>query len=211
VAATDAVIRAARPDDLDDLYRICLLTADEGRDATKVYDDPLMPGHVFAAPYLRFQPDLAFVAADREGVGGYVLGALDSHEFAARLERGWWPALRARYPEPPADSEPGGWTRDQYLAHWMHHPPRVPDELNRAYPSHLHIDLLPRLQGGGLGRHLIETITTAMRAAGSPGLQLHVSPGNERALGFYEHVGFHYVGNDGAVILGMRLSQDVPS
>ena len=56
-----------------------------------------------AAPYGIFQPSLAFVAEDDAGVGGYILGALDSESFEDRLERDWWPRLRGRYPEPPAD------------------------------------------------------------------------------------------------------------
>ena len=55
-------IRPARPDDLDDVYRICLLTADNGRDATSLVRDPKLPGYVWAAPYLMFEPSLAFVA-----------------------------------------------------------------------------------------------------------------------------------------------------
>src|SRR3546814_10812782 len=38
----------------------------------------------------------------------------------------------------------------------LHHPLRMPDIVLRDYPSHLHINLLPRLQGRGVGRRLIE-------------------------------------------------------
>jgi hypothetical protein len=33
-------IRPYRPSDLDALYRICLLTGDEGQDATSLFADP---------------------------------------------------------------------------------------------------------------------------------------------------------------------------
>jgi hypothetical protein len=88
------------------LYRICLLTGDDGRDASSLYNDPRLLGHFFAAPYGLFEPALAFVAEDTAGVGGYILGALDTQAFEERLERTWWPHLRARYPDPPA-SVPG--------------------------------------------------------------------------------------------------------
>jgi ribosomal protein S18 acetylase RimI-like enzyme len=54
----------------------------------------------------------------------------------------------------------------------------------------MHIDLLPRLQGRGLGRRLISTLTGALRDQGSRGLHLHVNLGNQRAAEFYRHVGF---------------------
>jgi hypothetical protein len=47
-----------------------------------------------------FEPALAFVAQDTAGVGGYIVGALDTPAFEQRLERTWWPHLRARYPDP---------------------------------------------------------------------------------------------------------------
>ena len=98
-----AVIRPYRGGDLDALYRICLLTASNGQDATSLYRDPMLPGHIFAAPYAVFQPLLAFVAQDAAGVGGYIVGALDNRAFQQRLERDWWPQLRERYLEPPPD------------------------------------------------------------------------------------------------------------
>jgi hypothetical protein len=72
------LIRPYRDSDLDDLYRICLQTGDAGQDATSMFDDPRLLGHVFAAPYALFEPSLAFVAEDEAGVGGYIVGALDS-------------------------------------------------------------------------------------------------------------------------------------
>ena len=49
------------------------------------------------------------------------------------------------------------------------------------YPSHLHIDLLPRGQGQGHGRLLIESLLDLLRAGGSGGVHLGVSPTNLRA------------------------------
>jgi GNAT superfamily N-acetyltransferase len=193
-AGEAARIRPYRPEDLGDLYRICLLTADNGQDATLLYPDPRLPGDVFAAPYGTFEPSLAFVAVDAAGVGGYILGALDTEDFESRLERDWWPAMRRRYPAPPAGlPEPEwspDWSREQQLANLIHHRPPAQATLTARYPSHLHIDLLPRLQGRGLGRRLIETLTGALRAHGSRGVHLHVGRGNERAAAFYARVGF---------------------
>jgi ribosomal protein S18 acetylase RimI-like enzyme len=187
---TRARIRPYRPGDLDALYRICLLTGDAGQDATSHYHDPRLLGHIFAAPYGLFEPSLAFVAEDAAGVGGYVLGALDTQAFAEQLERKWWPGLRTRYPGPPPGLPAERWTPDQQLASLIHHPWRIPDELTKRYPSHLHIDLLPRLQASGYGSQLIKLLITALRRQGSRGVHLYVPHANQHAAGFYRRLGF---------------------
>jgi ribosomal protein S18 acetylase RimI-like enzyme len=172
------------------LYQICLLTGDDGHDATTLFHDPRLLGHFFAAPYGLFEPSLAFVAEDAHGVGGYILGALDTRAFEEQLEGKWWPALRTRYPDPPPGLPSAQWTPDQRVAHMIHHPWRIRDELAAHYPSHMHIDLLPRLQASGYGRQLTNTLTTALRGQRSRGVHLHVPPGNQRAAEFYRHLGF---------------------
>jgi ribosomal protein S18 acetylase RimI-like enzyme len=199
---TTARIRGYRPGDLGDLYRICLQTGNSGTDATALYRDPDLLGHIFAAPYARFEPSLAFVAEDQAGVAGYCLGALDSQAFEQRLEGQWWPPLRERYPDPAARDR---WTPDEHMAHLIHHPWGTDDALMAAYPSHLHIDLLPRLQGGGNGRRLMHTQLAALREQGSRGVHFHVSAANQRALGFYRHLGFTEVHPSDHPIMGMRL------
>jgi GNAT superfamily N-acetyltransferase len=187
----DSRIRPYRPGDLDDLYRICLLTADSGGDATPLYSDPQLPGHIWAAPYGVLEPSLTFIAEDSDGhAAGYIVGARDSQDFERRLERDWWPKLRGRYPLPPDDLPREDWTREQFAASFIAHPMATPDDLEERYPSHLHINLLPPLQGHGTGRRLIDTLAAALREQGSPGLHLHVGPTNHRARAFYGHIGF---------------------
>jgi ribosomal protein S18 acetylase RimI-like enzyme len=185
-----AHIRPYRAEDLDALYRVCLLTADNGGDATGQYADPRLPGLVHAAAYGLFAPGLAFIAEDGAGVGGYIIGVRDSRAFEERLELEWWPPLRARYPEPPAEIAEDQRTGDQRQAYRIHHPWRVSDAVYQRYPSHLHINLVPRLQSGGWGRKLIDTLLGALRQQGSPGVHLFVHPENTRARGFYAHLGF---------------------
>ena len=200
-----ARIRPYRDSDLDDLYRICLQTGDGGQDATSMYDDPRVLGHVFAAPYGLFEPSLAFVAEDDAGVGGYVLGALDSQAFEKRLEASWWPALRDRYPAPPAELPPDQWTPDQRAAGLIHVPLTTPDELAEGYPSHLHIDLVPRLQSQGVGRQLMNTLIRALREQGSAGVHFFVWSSNQRAIGFYQHLGFTVISAEGPLVFAMDL------
>ncbi len=123
---------------------------------------------------------------DEEGVGGYIIGAVDTHAFEKRLEAEWWPELRSRY----ADSQGSDLTLDQRMARIIHHPSRTPRRITEPYPSHLHIDLLPRFQGGGWGKRMIDTWLAAMRDRGSCGAHLGVGFANERAVHFYRAYGF---------------------
>jgi len=202
---SQASIRPYRDSDLDDLYRICLLTGDAGQDATSMFDDPRILGDVWAAPYGLFEPSLAFVAEDKAGVGGYIVGALDSRAFEGRLEADWWPALRDRYPAPPSELPPDQWTPDQRTAGFIHAPFPVPDELAKDYPSHLHVNLVPRLQSQGLGRQLMNTLIRALQEQGSAGVHFFVWPANQRAVGFYQHLGFTMISAEPAVIFTMDL------
>ncbi|MFC4427589.1 GNAT family N-acetyltransferase [Deinococcus navajonensis] len=200
-----ALIRSARPEDRAALYRICLETGDSGADATELYDDPEVIGHVYAGPYLAHAPEFAFVLEDEAGVGGYVIGVLDTAAFHDTLERHWWPALRQRYPDPIAPA--GERSRDEVMAHLIHHPPGPDPAVLADYPSHLHIDLLPRLQGGGHGRRLLMTLFEALREAGSPGVHLGVGGRNTNAQAFYRHLGFQPLRTlpGGGAVMGWRL------
>jgi ribosomal protein S18 acetylase RimI-like enzyme len=202
--ASPVQIRGYRADDLRDLYRICLQTGDSGADATGLFRDPELLGHVFAAPYGVLEPSLAFVAEDRAGVGGYCLAALDTRAFEERLEQEWLPPLRSRYADPDV-AERERWTRDQEIAYVIHHPWRTEDDLIADFPSHLHIDLLPRVQGRGIGRQLIELQLATLRDRGSHGVHFHVWPTNRRALSFYDHLGFARLRTGHSHVLGMRL------
>jgi ribosomal protein S18 acetylase RimI-like enzyme len=188
VAGEPALIRAARPDDLPAIYRIALATGDAGQDAAALYRDGDLVGHLYAAPYAVLAPRFALVAEDAAGVGGYIVGALGTRDFEARLERDWWPQLRRRYADPVGD--PARWDRDQIAAWQIHHPRPAPARVAEPYPSHLHINLLPHLQGKGLGKALIDAWLALIAAAGSRGAHLGVSPANHRALRFYRAYGF---------------------
>lgn len=180
-----AQIRRLRPGDLDALYDICLKTGDGGADATALYADPRLIGEIFAAPYARLEPEHAWVAEDQAGVAGYILGAPDTRAFEARLETEWWPALRRRYPD-TADIPSWRRTREQWDAFYIHHPPPNPQAAVDAAPAHLHIDLLPRLQGQGVGKALMDRWLAGVGGRAHLGCQAE----NLRAQRFYERYGF---------------------
>jgi ribosomal protein S18 acetylase RimI-like enzyme len=181
-----ATIRPFQPADLDALYAICLQTGDHGADATGHYQDPRILGEIYAAPYAVLEPELAFVAEDAEGVAGYVIGTADTRAFEARCEAQWWPRLRAIHPN-PRGTPPAEWTWDQRRAFQIHRPFAMPESVVDAAPAHLHIDLLPRLQGQGMGRAMLDAWLWA--AGGRAHLGCDVE--NIRAQRFYDAYGFN--------------------
>ncbi len=181
-------LRPAGARDRDAAYEVCLKTGDDGQDATHLYDDAAALGRIFVGPYIEFEPDLAFVLEDATGVCGYVLGALDSKGFYQDYLDRWLPEIQGQFPAPAGD--PASWNRTQSIYHDYHHPDLYCPEPYEVYPSHLHIDLLPRAQGCGWGRRMMEHLMSALRAKESPGVHLGVGQVNARAVGFYRNLGF---------------------
>ena len=202
-------IRTAHIEDQAATYYVCLKTGDYGRDGERFFrDDPDALGRIFVGPYLAFEPEFSLVLEDHEGVCGYAFGALDSRSFYARYEAEWRPQLCAQFPMPAGD--PARWTRAQTVYSWYHHPDYFCPEPYAEYPSHLHIDLLPRAQGLGWGRRMMEQVMDALRERQSPGAHLGVSVMNQTALGFYQRLGFQELARDGhgtdaCIYLGKKL------
>jgi ribosomal protein S18 acetylase RimI-like enzyme len=177
-----AAVRAATLADEAALAAICIETADAAyRDA-----EPELIADIWLRPYLRFATPWCRVAEDDAGVAGYIVAVDDTAGFAARTDAAWWPALRRRHPLPdPADERP----RAQ-LVRRLHAGVLVDLDFLPDHPAHLHINLLPRAQGVGLGKQLMASLLHALRDAQVPGVHLGVSAQNTRAIAFYEAQGF---------------------
>ncbi len=205
----ECTIRLARPGDQAGAYYVCLKTGNFGKDGEPLYgEDPEALGRVFVGPYLEFEPELSHILEDAEGICGYALGAFDSRKFYERYEKEWRPRVCAQYPAPSGD--PAAWTPVQAIHHVYHNPDYFMPEPYEEYPSHLHIDLLPRAQGRGYGRRMLERVMAKLRERGSPGAHLGVSAMNLPAIGFYEKLGFKELaragtGNDRCIYMGKRL------
>ncbi|WP_328321212.1 GNAT family N-acetyltransferase [Streptomyces sp. NBC_00388] len=183
-------VRPYQPFDLPGMYRVCLLTGDSGRDAGALYHDPDLLGHVYAGPYPAADPGLTFVAADASGVLGYVVATADSAAYERWREDHWYAPLRLRHPESLA-VDPGDGSRDWQRVAQLHGTPlRGDDPLYETHPAHLHIDILPRGQGAGLGRRLMSALLEELRERGVRGLHLGVGSGNPGARAFYLALGF---------------------
>ena len=199
----DTLIRQAEAADLSAIRDVCLKTADTGKDATALFKHPKLLWAVYADPYLVYSPETCFVAEDELGICGYTLGALDSEAMLSWAVEEWLPPFRRAFPL--ALAEQYG-KNDQEMLHLIHEPyPLLP--FVQEYPSHLHIDLLPRAQNRGLGRKLIEGLLAKLSAMSSRGVHLGVDGGNLNAQAFYHHLGFEdlAVFPDNSRMMGMRL------
>lgn len=192
-------LRSYERSDLSSMYLVCLETGAAGGDATQLSHDPALLGHVYVGPYVRHDPQLAVVAEDADGIAGYAVAARDAVSFGDWAEHAWWPALRRHY---PVDADYPDF--DRRLVELIHTPP-APSPQAERFPSELHIDLVPRAQGTGAGRRLMDQLLDALRAAGSPGVHFGVDPRNEHARGFYRHFGFTEHDDEGSVVFTMSL------
>ena len=192
--------------DLPALYQVCLQTGDVGADATGKFCDPAWLGHRFVGPYVILEPRFSWTLEDESGPCGYVLGTPNSERFALRFELEWMPQVGAELSDlvhrcpvalSPLESEQRCWFTDR---RWVFPQPM------ECHPAHLHIDLLPRVQGRGLGRALISRLLEALAAVEVPGVHLGMHPDNHRALKFYQSLGFTELARlDGTLYLGRRL------
>lgn len=198
-------IRPARPGDAPAAYRVCLLTGDSGNDASALHaSGPDLLGHIYVGAYLAFEPGLAFLLEDDAGVCGYVLGALRSREFFQRYVTEWLPPLQATIARPTGD--PATLAPTDQLRLLIHEPDLYCPEPYAEYPAHLHIDLLPRAQGQGWGRRMMEALLERLRAKDAPGVHLGMHAANTRAAEFYRRMGFHGLVRVGdSVYFGKRL------
>jgi GNAT superfamily N-acetyltransferase len=202
-------IRPAEGRDRDAAYGISLQTGDAGGDATLLFRDPELMGHIYVGPYLAMPLTIGFVAEDTDGLIGYVVGVSDTMAFERETERRWWPPLRRRYPEPDVDRD--DWTPDQRRIWSIHHPEKTPADIVRSYPAHVHMNLLPRAQRKGIGSRLLDAWIEAALRQGVGAVHARVSAANTGGLAFWRSRGFEPVredpeiGSKGTVWCGRRL------
>lgn len=176
-------VRPARLDDLPAVYAICdeLGMVAEAQPRTRE-----LLGHVYAGPYIVAPATRSVVVVDELGVAGYLLCATDTAAFTAWCESSWWPGLRADYPRAAV----GRAVADQEVVDLIHAPPTASSGVAAEYPAHLHIDMLPRVRGRGLGSRLIRDLLVDLSHRGIPGVHLDVASNNTRAIALYSRLGF---------------------
>lgn len=179
-------IRGYRPGDEPALAEVCVRTGAMGGDATGLFDPPGLLPDIYLNPYLAHCPDLAWVVADgSKPPVGYLVATADTLEFDQWFATQWWPSVAHRYPRAEHPTTLQDLVTEAGYTHGS-----TRDPLAAEYPAQLHIDLLPVLQGRGLGRRLIEVLCDALVARGVPRVHLGASKDNSGAIAFYHRLGF---------------------
>jgi GNAT superfamily N-acetyltransferase len=153
-------------------------------------------GEIYSLPYVRLAPNLSILVCDEAGVGGFAVGAADTFAWETRLAREIWPALRDRYRgiEDIRVTDPQLAERRYRM---IHCPSRTPATVTDTFPAHMHLNLLPRLQGQGIGRTLCTGWIDMIADHGVTGIHVGVNRDNTGGVAFWRRMGFDPVGGLG--------------
>ncbi|MCP4325033.1 MAG: GNAT family N-acetyltransferase [Alteromonadales bacterium] len=194
-------IRPYCANDLSAIYKICLQTADGGKDASHLFNIKELIGDYYAAPYAVLEPEVCFVVFFNNEACGYIVGCRSSQNFSEQCETDWFPVLRDKYPLNSNSISP----LNEHLIELIHDGYKPRPEF-KEYPAHLHINLLSNTQGHGLGGKLIKTFIDNLKKLKVSGVHLEVSSDNYGAIAFYEKVGFKVICEfEGSIGYGMSL------
>ncbi len=198
----DFSIRSYKSADTSAVYEICLKTGNSGQDATHLFSDPLVLGHIYVGPYMEFEPQSVFILEDDQGLCGYIMGVLDSQTYYQWMHSEWLPKIRVNYKKPTGN--PDTWDETEKITDLLFHP--VSQRLLPDYPAHLHIDLLSRAQGKGQGKLMMDRFIDYLRYNKIPGLYLDLSSSNDRAFNFYRKYGMEELDRDKeSIMMGYHL------
>ena len=199
---SDFSIRSYKSTDTSVAYKICLKTGNSGQDATHLFSDPLVLGHIYVGPYMEFEPQSVFILEDDQGPCGYIIGVLDSQTYYQWMHSEWLPKIRVDYKKPTGN--PDTWDETEKITDLLFHP--VSQRLLPDFPAHLHIDLLSRAQGKGQGKLMMDRFIDYLRYNNIPGVHLELSSSNDRAFNFYRKYGMQELDRDNeSIIMGYYL------
>ncbi|MFC4374890.1 GNAT family N-acetyltransferase [Nocardia halotolerans] len=162
----------------------------EGSPTGTLWGHPESEAAVYLYPYMELEPDSLFLAVDNGYLVGYLTGCVDSTTFPSEPERFESAIRRHRliFRRKPATFFARA-VADTLIAKARRQP--ISGELiDPRWPSHLHINLLPRARGTGAADALMHHFLDHAAASGSPGCYLQTLVENTRAVRFFERMGF---------------------
>jgi ribosomal protein S18 acetylase RimI-like enzyme len=191
--------------DRDELVGAVFAAAGAGAPGSAVWGHDASLAEVYLTPYLDLEPDSVFVVTADGRPVGYLAGCVDEAAFPSEDERTraavrkyglWRMAGPRRFLLRAALDAASLRVRRVPVAGELSDP---------RWPSHLHIDLMPVARGTGAADALMKLWFERLRTAGSPGCYLQTSAENDRAVAFFERLGFERYG-DNPVVPGMRYA-----
>jgi ribosomal protein S18 acetylase RimI-like enzyme len=181
------IIREARIEDIEDLSKVALSTAMAGKDGEEFFCNKDLISQYYCEPYIRYNSKYCFVLEENGKACGYTVGAVDSKDFFKWFNENWLIKLRVQYANSKAISD----EEDRILK--MLKEDVEFSTLFEEYPAHLHINISKSLQGRGVGKQLILSLLKKMSEENVKGIHLGVALTNDKAIGFYKHLGFKII------------------
>jgi ribosomal protein S18 acetylase RimI-like enzyme len=189
-------IRPYTPKDRERVRFIVFETGYMGDPVDWLWRDRESFADLFTGYYTDREPESLFVAESEGDVVGYLTGCVDSSRVLGRdmrellriIGRGalFRPGLAGFFWRSIFDVVRGGSISEDVLT-------------DARWPAHLHIDLLPKARGRGVGRRLIDRWLVRLRELGSRGVHLGTFAENRNAIRFFEACGFERHGEPAAV------------
>lgn len=183
------MIRSYQNDDEAAVFTIAADTAFFGDPVEEYMEDRQLFCDLVYRYYTTFEAGTSWVVEDDAGVAGFLMGCLDTRQLRQRWLRSILPAVlsrlvRARYLVGPR-------TRRHFMA-TVRSTVRYgrPGADLACYPSHLHMNLLPRTRGQGYGTRLLQTYLDQIEQLGVSGVHLNTTDYNVAACRLYEKMGF---------------------
>ena len=199
-------VRAHRPADRAELVSVVFAAAAEGAPGSEVWGHPESLAEVYLTPYLDLEPASAFVVTSDGRPVGYLVGCVDDAAFPSEEER-IGAAIRTHrllLRPRPARFFARAAADSAMLRLRLRRVPTAGGLADPRWPSHLHIDVMPVARGTGAATELMDLWFERLRSVGSPGCYLQTSLENDRAVRFFERVGFRGHGPT-PVVPGSRL------
>jgi GNAT superfamily N-acetyltransferase len=162
--AENIIIRPYKPEDRHAIRRICCDTGFLGNPIETIFSDREIFADLFAAPYLDYGADWAWVADNGGHVVGYLLGSVSPYFNYTLLYSGFQTTMKmitraatgcySRHP------------RTRHFIRWLlmngyREQPRHPDNA-----AHLHLNIEKSYRGHGLGLRLWQAYKEQLNAAG---------------------------------------------
>lgn len=188
------IVRSYKKTDRENVFHVCYKTGYFGEDASPHFGDEFLFGLIFASYYIDYEKENCYVADDSGIAVGYIIGTADTVSQQAEFNQLVIPKVLKRMFPHTLISNP----RDVIFLLGLRGLKKYEEELYAGdllekYPAHLHINLLPEYQRGGLGGILIEAFEEKMREATARGIHLVTTDENRKAVEFYRKHGYEII------------------